>query len=100
MKKEEDTLYDEALEWAIKNIHTLEPGSEEYKRQAESIQCLMTAKTEKENQKSRTVVPLIQTGVIALTNIVCLGCVIAFETKGHVFTMRECFQFLFKPKPC
>lgn len=98
MNNEKDTLFDDAVRTAVEKLNTLEPGSEEYKRQAESIACMMTAKTEKDSQKSRVIVPLVQTGIVVLSNLLLGGAIIAFEESGHFFTTKA-FQLLFKPRP-
>lgn len=97
MKKEKDLVFEGELKKAIEVLNTLEPGSEEYKRQAEAIQCLMTAKFEKEGLRIKVIIPLVQTGLVVMANLLGIGAIIAFEQSGHFFTSKA-FAFLVKPK--
>lgn len=97
MKKEQKVIFDEKVQEALNALSTLSPGSEEYKRQAEAAQCLLTMKTEKENQFSRNVTALLQTALVAGVNVLGLCLIIAFEKGGGFFTSKA-LSFLIKPK--
>lgn len=94
---EKNVLYDEVLKDALEQLKTLSPGTEDYKRQAEAVQCLMTAKSEKDSQKSKIIVPIVQTSLVVLTNLFGIGVILAAETNGS-FIGTKAFQLLMKPK--
>ena len=106
--EEKDTLFEEALRSAIENLLTLEPGSEEYKRQAEAIHSLMSSKTESKAQEmssktelkvqdARNKATLIQTLVYAGVGLGQLLLVIGFE-KADVFKLKEAMKCIFRPR--
>lgn len=113
--EEKDTLFENTLRSAIEKLSILEPGSEEYKRQAEAVKCLMDSysdskerevtrkehekdrEVELQNQKTKNRTLLIQTAVTVGIGLVELLLVIGFE-KTDVFRLKEALKYVFKPR--
>ena len=94
---EERNVYDEVLEEALNNLKSLEPGSEEFERQAKAIAEMDKAKTERlkaeGDQKTRKGQFLVNLGQVVVggigAGVTVLGILMQRRTNKDVMKVEE-----------